>query len=296
MVRGSGSDQPSGGPRAMARVSRANGRWPVRCGLGGRMGRPPRVDGPEWSWRSASRPALRSARCIPPPRPPRRTDRLGPLSRDAGRCRAGRGRADPRGPDHPDAVRRAGRCPAAVPVRPRSSAALLVWALAIVGRRQPARVGDRPAGDRPGGLRCGRRPASRPLARVLAEPAGRRHGRSHGSPSRDGRPASQLVVGPFGVAVVHEMAPLAAIRQVGSTRGRPGPRTAGRRPSPRWTGRPPRGSPPSRAQRGRPRLHRSGPRARSSSPTRRSRDRRPARSSPAIRSRPGSRRCPASEA
>ena len=94
-----------------------------------------------------------------------------------------------------------------------SSAALLVWALAIAaggsllvsgaGRLAVALTGMRSGAGRPS-----------PLARVLA-------GLPDdvtvvdGSPSRDGRPASQLVVGPFGVAVVHEMAPLAAVRQAG---------------------------------------------------------------------------------
>ena len=94
-----------------------------------------------------------------------------------------------------------------------SAAPLLVWALAIAaggsllvsgaGRLAASLTGMRSGAGRP-----------TPLARVLA-------GLPDdvtvvdGSPSRDGRPGSRLVVGSFGVAVLHEMAPLTAIRQAG---------------------------------------------------------------------------------
>ena len=49
----------------------------------------------------------------------------------------------------------------------------------------------------------------------------------------DGRPIPELVVGPFGVAVVHELGPRDAIRPVGSTLGACAPRRAGCRPNTR---------------------------------------------------------------
>ena len=117
MVRGSGSKPPSGRPREWPVVPRqraldgavrsgpadgptAAGAWPgiVMAPGGGRPYAPP--DG--------------SHRLVPP----RRTDRLA-ADRDAPRCGARRNGCHPRGPDHPDAVRRAGDARAALPDPPR---------------------------------------------------------------------------------------------------------------------------------------------------------------------------------
>lgn len=94
-----------------------------------------------------------------------------------------------------------------------SSAALLVWSLAIAaggsllvsgaGRLAVAVAGMRSGAGRPS-----------PLARVLAGLPDEVTVIDGGA-SRDGRPGSRLVVGSFGVAVLHEMAPLTVIREVG---------------------------------------------------------------------------------
>ncbi len=94
-----------------------------------------------------------------------------------------------------------------------SSAALLVWALAIAAGGSLLVSGAGRLAVALPGIRSGAGRRS-PLARVLA-------GLPDdvtvvdGSPSRDGRPPSHLVVGPFGVVVVHEMAPLATVRGAG---------------------------------------------------------------------------------
>ena len=94
-----------------------------------------------------------------------------------------------------------------------SSAALLVWALAIAAGGSLLVTGAGRLAIALGGVRSGAGRLS-PLARVLAILPDDVTV-VDGSPSRDTRPASRLVVGLFGVAVVHEMAPLATIRQVG---------------------------------------------------------------------------------
>jgi hypothetical protein len=94
------------------------------------------------------------------------------------------------------------------------SAALLVWALAIAAGGSLLVSGVGRLVVAVAGLRAGAGRASK-LAHILA-------GLPHditvidGNPSRDGRPASHLVVGSFGVAVVHEMAPPSTLRPVGS--------------------------------------------------------------------------------
>lgn len=98
---------------------------------------------------------------------------------------------------------------------PPFSAALLVWALAIVAGGSLLVIG---AGRLAAALAAVRSGAGRvtPLGRVLA---GLPDGVTviAGHPSRDGRPGSHLVVGSFGVAVVHEMAPLSTVRPVGTS-------------------------------------------------------------------------------
>lgn len=94
-------------------------------------------------------------------------------------------------------------------------AALIVWALAIAAGGSLLVSGAGRLSVTLGRVRSGGGRGS-PLARTLA---GLTEGVTviDGNPGRDGRPASHLVVGSFGVAVVHEMPPLAIVRAVGSS-------------------------------------------------------------------------------
>ena len=239
----------------MARASRVNGRWTVRCGLGRRMVRPPRVDGPEWSWRpGAAGPTLRadaarSASPAPTDRSPR------PLIGTLARCGARRRGCRPRVPDHPDAARRAARCRAALPDRLGSSAALLVWALAIAAGAACWWSGPNRLAVALARHAIGRRPAA-PLARVLAGLPDDVVVVDGSRAATDGR-RPELVVGPFGVAVVHELAPLDGDPPGRLRRGKPG-RRDGWTPdrATRSTGRRATPSASALAQRGRPRLRR----------------------------------------
>lgn len=95
------------------------------------------------------------------------------------------------------------------------SAALLVWALAIAAGGSllvsgAGRLAVAVAGVR---SRRGRDSALTGVLAALPDDVTV----IDGAPSREGRPASRLVVGSFGVAVVHEMAPLSVVRPVGSS-------------------------------------------------------------------------------
>ena len=92
---------------------------------------------------------------------------------------------------------------------------MLVWALAIVAGGSLLVIGAGRLAVAVAGVRSGGRRIS-PLAHVLAGLADDVTVIT-GNPRRDDRPASHLVVGPFGVAVVHEMAPLSAVRPVGAS-------------------------------------------------------------------------------
>ena len=218
MVRGSGCAKPSGGPSRPRRpnpVRPATAARPVRWGSDGRVGRPPRVDDPECSWpRSPCRPYRPGMQLITPYRPqphsgsliagtmlgalPRRV-RPGPRVRRA--RHPGRRRPRPRSCGRPRP-----------PSGPRSWSGR--WssspgACPPVGRDQPA---GRGRGDGPG-------PPPAPLAgrRGARIAAGRRDRGDRCRARPTGRPIPELVIGPFGVAVIHELGRREAIRQVGTS-------------------------------------------------------------------------------
>ena len=219
--------QPSGGDfRADATHAPWSGArchhpgWSVRCGLVGRVGRPPRVADPEWSLAVASRRPQPVWSCRRISAAPDRTAASDPLV--------------------------SGTLVGAALVAVGLGFAFLVVETPLVSRLVPSgRSGS--TGFAGTDLSSGRSPSSRGPACRWPGPTGwrrpsppcgpvptaepRSSGCCRACPRtsmvatdvmpNSGRPIPELVVGPFGVAVVHELGPREAIRRVGQHLGGP---------------------------------------------------------------------------
>ena len=267
------------------------------------------VDGPVWSGSAGGPTAamtmtrnghggrrrrtagLRHA--VDPPIPTRPTHRPTGLGDPGGRL-SGRLRPRPRLHGHRDAARRA--APAGRPGWNRPGRVRTARLGPRAGsRRRPARGRDEPSGPH---RRVGPAADRRPVAGHARD--GRRCPTTSWwrrlSCRDDGRPIPELVIGPFGVAIVHELEGRDRLRHVGDVVGDADPRRLGpdgasaRSCRARRRARPPLADPWRPGLRG-PRLRCPG-HARRDDPA----HHRCARSSARIRSRTGSRRSPASAA